>query len=120
MIKMLTISILMLTVVALSNASAHPATERYIPIGKSPGISGVKSYVGKIRSVHDTESGFAMTVENATTEVRIDETTMIYVDTGSRSSNRIGTEEDCEVGRTVEVYLHDSGVAYWVKIQASR
>ena len=107
----------LLAILANPEATAHPATELYIPIGKSPGISNVKSYLGKIQALRETEGGFSMTVDDGEKTIDVSEQTKIYVDTGKRSPNRIGSEEDCEVGRTVEVYLDDDGMAYWVKVQ---
>ncbi len=98
-------------------AFSHPATERYIPIGESPGVSNVKSYVGAIRSVRMTASGFTMSVEDSEKPIEITEQTKIYLDTGSGRPNRIGTEEDCQIGRIIEVYLHEDGTVYWVKIR---
>lgn len=106
-----------LTVGAGAQLWSHPATERYIPIGKSPGISNVKSYIGEIQSVVDTENGFLMSAKSASMQVETDESTMFYLDTGAGKTNKIGSEEDCRVGRLVEVYLHESGVAYWIKIK---
>ena len=97
-------------------AFSHPATERYIPIGESPGVSNVKSYVGSIRLVRTTASGFTMSVADSEELIEVTEETKIYLDTGPGKSNRMGTEEDCQVGRKIEVYLHDDGTAYWVKI----
>ena len=65
----------------------------------------------------ETESGFSMAVEDADMQINVDESTKIYLDTGAGNANKVGSEEDCRVGRTVEVYLHESGVAYWVKIK---
>ncbi len=98
-------------------AFSHPATERYIPIGESPGVSNVKSYVGTIQSVRTTESGFMMSVEDSDKLIEVTEETKIYLDNGPRNSNGTGSEQDCKVGRVVEVYLHDDGTVYWVKIK---
>lgn len=98
-------------------ALSHPATERYIPIGESPGVSNVKSYIGAIESVQTSESGFTMAVGDGDKLVEVTEETEIYLDTGAGETNETGTEEDCEVGRIVEVYLHDDGTVYWVKIR---
>jgi len=99
-------------------AFSHPATERYIPIGQSPGVSSVKSYIGAIRSVETTARGFTMLVEDADKQITVTDGTKIYLDTGSGKTNLIGTRQDCQVGRVVEVYLHEDGTAYWVKIGA--
>ena len=106
----------MLSIAAGAVAYSHPATERYIPIGESPGVSNVKSYVGAIRSLEMTESGFTMSVQDSDKPIVVTDETKIYLDTGPGRSNMIGTEKDCQVGRKIEVYLHEDGTAYWIKI----
>ncbi len=110
--------ITVLGVFAGTLAYSHPGTERYIPIGESPGVSNVKSYIGEIRSVQRMARGFTMLVEDTDQRITVTETTKIYLDTGSGKTNLSGTWQDCRVGRVVEVYLHDDGTAYWVKIRA--
>ncbi len=58
-----------------------------------------------------------MSVGDSENPIEVTEETKIYLDTGPGKSNKIGTEEDCQLGRVVEVYLHDDGTAYWVKIR---
>ena len=98
-------------------AISHPATERFIPIGQSPGVSSVKSYVGAIESVRSTASGFTMSVGDGEKPIQVTENTKIYLDTGPGESNKIGTEQDCRVGHIVEVYLRGDGTANWIKIR---
>ena len=111
------IVITILSLIAGSLAYSHPATERYIPIGGSPGVSDMKSYRGTIESVRSNSDGFTMSVEDGDKPIEVTHRTKIYLDTGSGKTNRIGTEADCQVGRKIEVYLHDDGTAYWVKIK---
>ena len=116
MCNILKITVTALRLIAGALVYSHPATERYIPIGESPGVSNVKSYVGAIRSIRTTASGFTMSVEDSDKLIEVTEDTKIYLDTGSAKTNSIGAAEDCKVGRRVEVYLHEDGTAYWVKI----
>ena len=106
---------------ALSVASAHIATERYIPIGESPGVSGEHSYIGTIQGTSPTTRSMTMTSEKGTYEVRMDSNTRIYVDRSKeRKENLRGTYEDCEAGRRVEVKFHDndpSKPAEWIKVE---
>ena len=106
-----------LTLTVSTFSFSHPATERYIPMGESPGVSNGKSYIGAIQSVRTTASGFTMSVEGDEKLIEVTEETKIYLDTGPGKTNRIGTEEDCQVGRMIEVYLQEDGTAYWVKIR---
>ena len=99
------------------HALSHPATERYIPIGDSPGVSKVKSYIGAIRSVATTASGLSISVEDTSRRIEVTEYTKIYLDRGPGKTNLSGNEEDCKVGRLIEAYLHDDGKAYWIKIR---
>ncbi len=110
--------ITLLGVAAGTLAYAHPATERYIPIGKSPGVSNVKSYLGKISSVQADDSGFMLFVKDTERPIAITEMTRIYVDTGPGKTNLVGTEQDCKAGRVVEAYLHEDGTAYWIKVKS--
>jgi hypothetical protein len=100
-------------------AWSHPATERYIPIGESPGVSGVHSHIGTIRSVVGvTEAGLTMRVGEDERIVEVDRDTKIYLQTADpRKSNAMGAYEDCEAGRQVEAYPGDDGTAIWIKIR---
>lgn len=105
---------------ASHTALAQQATEVYIPIGESPGVSDGKSIVGPISSVdHD---GYRMTVSVAgrSRSIAMTPTTHYYLDrTGKRRQNRTATIDDCEAGLRVEVYLDETGNAIWVKIEAA-
>ncbi|MGH8222540.1 MAG: hypothetical protein ACREQZ_06165 [Woeseiaceae bacterium] len=100
-------------------AWSHPATERYIPIGESPGISGVRAHIGTIRSVAEvSESGLTMRVGAEEKLVKVDRGTRIYLQKADpRESNALGTYADCRAGREVEAYLADDGTAIWIKIR---
>lgn len=99
-------------------AWSHPATERYIPIGESPGISGIKSHIGTIRSVAEVP-GAGLTMRVGEEEaVKIDHESRIYLqNVDPRKSNTIGTYADCKAGRLAEAYLADDGTAIWIKIR---
>ena len=90
---------------------AQAATERYIPIGRSPGISGIHSVAGVIESV----DGRAIAIRSGTSVVRVElaDTSDIWID---RSKNKVtnlrGTPADLVVGRTVEAYL-----PRWIKVE---
>ena len=100
--------------------SAQVTTERYIPIGQSPGVSGKYSYVGRIVAMD--ESSHLMTVEDSKGrhQIKVTGKTQIWLDRNkSKRRNTTASYEDCEVGRRVEVmYTHeDKKVAKWIKIE---
>lgn len=95
--------------------AGHPATERYIPIGGSPGISG-EQVAGPIS---DRESN---QMEVAGRNLVITDTTKIYLDRSQSGRTSIeGRPEDCSAGQYVEVKFRDEDgrrVAEWIKVRA--
>lgn len=100
-------------------SQAQEATERYIPIGESPGVSGQGSLIGVVDEL-DYESGeLQLLVNNEMKTVYVDRSTRYYIDrSASRDSNVLGTLRDCRAGRRVEVAMGKNGTARWIKIQA--
>lgn len=95
------------------------ATEVYIPIGKSPGVSGVSSVIGTVRKVDYAAHTLVVRSTQKIVTVEMDTQTDYYLDRSDRRlSNSTGDMYDCKVGRTIEVKLADDGTADWVKIDA--
>ena len=99
---------------------AQQATEQYIPIGYSPGISNEYSHVGTIKAVSSEER--TITVQDATGTYTFEVTpvTRIYLDRSQATkTNLVGRWEDCQVGQRVEVmYQHDNkSIADWIKLK---
>lgn len=100
-------------------AVAQRATERFIPLGESPGLSQAKTLLGRIESA-DVERG-VLTLETSggRHEVAVGGATRIWLDrTGLGRSNIRGTLADCQPSRMVEVKLEQgSETAEWVKVR---
>lgn len=98
--------------------SAQVTTERYIPVGQSPGLSGVSTFIGEIQSVDD----LTCTVGNAdeTRTIELTAETRVWLDRSSlRQATATGTASDLVLGRTVEVKYQDEEVrerADWIKV----
>lgn len=105
----------------LSGAWGHPATERYIPIGKSPGVSGQYSYLGTIEAVDVDGRRVGFDYPEGLHWVRIVDRTRIWLDrTRLGQTNVPGRVRDCVPGRTVEIKFEDAErreVAEWIKIR---
>lgn len=102
-------------------AIAHPATERYIPIGESPGLSRRETYIGRIRSVD--ESAHQLMVESEQGErqtIQVTPASDMWIDRSGRGRvNLDATFEDCRPGRRIEARLHEGSLeADWIKIEA--
>ncbi len=105
----------------LSAASAQQATERYIPIGASPGVSGQDSYIGEIVAVDMSTRTLTVEDEDGVHTMTVTPETRIWLDRSQRRRTALeGSYEDCEVGRRVEV-MHkpdEPMVAEWIKVES--
>jgi hypothetical protein len=101
-------------------AAAQRTTEQYIPIGQSPGISGVRSYVGAITAVDPQRRTFTVQDTTGPRTIKVVEGTRIWRDrSAERLSNEAGDLSDLRVGRRVEVkYVDDQArdTADWIKV----
>jgi len=96
---------------------AQKATEQYIPIGKSPGLSNKVTIIGPIESVDPVKR----TVTVASRTIKITDRTQIWLDRSPiQQTNQNGTFEDLNQGRKVECKLQDQepkDAAEWIKIE---
>ena len=112
---LLSASLITLLALGASTAAAHPATERYIPIGESPGMAGTTT-IGVIEAVNASDRSIRV----GGREVRLTDETRVWLDrSGHAKRNLVGGFRDCEMGRTVEIRFEDPetrAVAAWIKI----
>lgn len=108
------------------HAMAQRATELFIPIGKSPGISDVCSMTGTIDSVYTEDHMLKMSTSSGEDyRVQITNETKIYLDRSIlKQTNKIGTYSDCKAGAYCEVLYEshtrkDYGEAEWIKIRVT-
>lgn len=108
---------LCLLLIAGSAALAQQATEVYIPIGESPGVSKRDSIIGSITSVDHERYQLAISTAGESRTITMTPSTRYYIDKSSdRKQNSYGTFDDCEAGQRIEAYADDDGNAVWVKI----
>jgi len=109
------------TVIALlggvSQAHGQKSTERYIPIGQSPGMSGKTTYVGSIEAVAPGDR----TITAGGRTVRITDRTRIWLDRSRQKlGNLSGDISDLRQGRRVEIKYDDPArpqAADWIKVE---
>ena len=110
-------------VVLCAGPTAHgqKATEQYIPIGMSPGVSQKYTSLGVIDTVSARQRTATIAEPNARRTVRITDKTHIWLDRSKlKLPNLRGRFEDLRKGRRVEVkYLDPESrqVADWVKVE---
>lgn len=109
-------------------AGAQQTTERYIPIGESPDLSGVMSAIGRIAQVDASRGEMWYETDGTTRSCSISVDTTIYVDRSKAGKeNLVGGIDDLKPGRRVEVsYYHPevrggeapADLAHWIKVEA--
>jgi hypothetical protein len=99
----------------VGSAPAQQATEQFIPIGRSPGISGVQSYLGVIEAVDPQRQTIS-----APQSITITKQTRIWIDRSKQGqANLAGEFADLKVGQQIEVKFEDAQrheSAEWIKV----
>jgi hypothetical protein len=104
-------------------ARAQKATERYIPIGRSPGVSQKYASIGTIDSVSLVHKTITIAEAGASRTIAITNRTRIWLDRSKlRQPSLTGRFEDLRVGRKAEIKYVDPKtqlVAEWIKVEAT-
>ena len=115
--QMQKVTLTLLSLLLAAPAAAQRATEVYIPIGESPGVSDSESIIGTITDVDYSQHRMEVASAGETRTVNTTEETRYYLDRSAEgeSSEAAGFNE-CREGRRIEAYIDDSGNAIWIKI----
>ena len=105
-------------------ASAQKATELYIPIGRSPGLSAKLTVIGKIDDVNFQNQTLTVRRASDTYIVHTTKYTLFFLDKSKlRQLNMVGTFFDSKKGMLVEVRF-EAGKrdrpAEWIKLQVDQ
>lgn len=102
---------------------AQQASEIFIPIGKSPGISEIRTIIGTIEKVDAQKQSFTISNASGTFSVKISADTQIWRDNSKlEKTNQIGSGVDCQPGRSAEVKYTEAEraqtvTAEWIKVE---
>jgi hypothetical protein len=109
---------------AISYAHGQKATERYIPLGQSPGLSQKYTSIGEIADVDQQKQTVTIAEAAGRRTVTIAEKTRIWIDrTKLKQTNVTGSFADLQKGRRIEVKYADPErreIADWVKVEPTR
>lgn len=101
-------------------AHGQRTTERFIPVGQSPGISGTRSEIGEIEAVDLATHTVTVAVPSGPRVVKVTEQTRIWLDrSAERLSNEVGSASDLHAGRRAEIKYVDfetKDTADWIKV----
>ena len=109
---------------ATSHAHGQKATEQYIPIGQSPGLSGKYTSIGPISDVNARDQTITIADPRGAKVVKVTAKTRIWLDrTPLKQSNLRGLFADLQKGRRAEVKYFDPErpqMADWVKVEITQ
>jgi hypothetical protein len=101
-------------------AHAQRATERFIPLGRSPGISGSLTAIGRIVAVDAERRRIQLLGPAGIVGITLQDTTSIWIDRHELGLGAAtGSFEDCQQGLTAEVKYADPDtrqLAEWIKL----
>ncbi len=116
------VAALLVFALAVPVAHGHEFTDRYIPIGQSPGVSGTpQSMIGSIQAVSAQARSLTMSVDGGQRTVTVTDRTRIWIDRSrSAQTNLRGGIADLQSGRRAEVKYDDKNkaLAEWIKVEA--
>ncbi|MGH7406977.1 MAG: hypothetical protein ACREKF_03085 [Candidatus Methylomirabilales bacterium] len=122
-ILMMVIGIAVLLWGSAPSAHGQRATEMYVPVGQSPGVSGKYTVVGKIETINAQKRTVTIAGSSRTYTATITGRTQIWLDKSKlKLTNQKGTFSDLQKDRIVEIKYEGSapvgkGAAEWVKVQ---
>lgn len=106
------------------SVQAEKATELFIPIDQSPGLSNEYTFTGKIDQVNPSDQTIKMSGHSGSYTVKLTQKTFIYLDRSAvQQSNSYGTLADCVAGDTVEVKFIDNSPnkpLEWIKVKKAQ
>lgn len=103
---------------AVPTSHGQQATEVYIPIGNSPGVSTTSSLRGEIRRLDYASRSIELLDRGSMKTVHLSDATRYYLDrSGYGKKNETGNMQDCKVGRLIEVHVSANGDVQWIKIK---
>lgn len=115
---------LAIVIVALGGtleASGQQATEMFIPIGQSPGLSNKGNVIGTLESVDPGKRIVTISSSSGAQTVGITDRTMIWLDRSEQKQpNQNGAINDLQKGRKIEIKVRKGepkAVAEWIKVQ---
>ena len=106
------------------HASAQKTTEIFIPIGKSPGLSGEHTKMGSIETLNVTDQTVTMSDAEGSYTIQVAEGCSIWLDKSKmKLTNQVGSFSDLVAGRLVEVKFKDNDPEHgveWIKVEIAQ
>ncbi len=103
---------------------SQKATEMFIPMGQSAGLSGRHTLLARVQTVNEAQRSLTLLQDGTSHTVKLGAQTPVWLDRSKlQQSNSVGALADAKPGMTVEVkFLKNNraaGDAEWVKLQVA-
>jgi hypothetical protein len=115
-----TATILLMALAVLPISKAQQTTEKFIPIGMSPGVSNKVSFQGEISGTDRVAKSFSIRVDDSSKTFSVTPSTHIWLDRSKvRKPSIDGSFDNLETGRWIEIRYNsdDPTLADWIKIE---
>ncbi|MGE0131052.1 MAG: hypothetical protein AB7U82_23485 [Blastocatellales bacterium] len=102
--------------------NGQKTTEQFIPLGKSPGLSGKVTLIGMVEKIDERDKTVTVKTDSGAKTFKVSDQTRIWLDRSkARLSSVKGGFDDLKNGRKVEVKsLKDRETeAEWIKIEVA-
>ena len=123
-IAVTTITAILVVMVGPSSTMGQMATELYIPLGRSPGVSNKSSFIGTIQAYDAGRRIVTLSGKADTITVSITQQTRIWLDRSKlKQSNLVGDTSALLAGRRTEVKFENADrkqIADWIKVEITR
>lgn len=120
--KPLRIALLMALLGVASLAHGQEATERFVPLGQSPGLSGSVTLIGRIGAVDSRNATLSVQSGAGLQAVIVARKTRIWIDrSAARQPTVVAALTDLRPGQRIEVKFADAAgrtTADWIKVEA--
>lgn len=114
-------TLLVALLASFSFAHGQKQTERYIPLGQSPGVSGKSTRIGTIEATDPKARTVTLALADRRHTVAVTERTRIWLDRSRLKQTALsGSYGDLRPGRRVEVKYEDpqrARIAEWIKVE---
>ncbi len=110
--------------IVVPSVGGQKATERYIPLGQSPGVSQKATSIGEVADVDARAQTVTIVDPAGRHTVKITAQTLIWLDRSKlKQTNLTGGFSDLQKERRVEVKYQDPDsrqLAEWVKVEVAQ
>lgn len=122
--RMLRLTLAALLGSSACSALAQKATEMFIPIGQSAGLSGKHTLTALVQSVNEAQRSLTVMHDGTAYTTKLSAQTPVWLDrSGLKQPNSVGALSDVKAGMMVELKYQKNnrgaGDAEWVKVQVA-